>query len=83
MFWCASCSHHAFVLLVQFALDHLKNIEVCLALPETGVAFLQEDNHTHQLICSSNFFVRSMFAFIHLLVDFVSYLTFWQHTIQI
>ena len=48
MFWCSLCSHHVFVLLVQFALDHLKNIEVCLALPETGVAFLQEDNHTHQ-----------------------------------
>ena len=48
MFWCALCSHHVFVLLVQFALDHLKNIEVCLALPETGVTFLQEDNHTHQ-----------------------------------
>ena len=48
MFWCALCSYHVFVLLVQFALDHLKNIEVCLTLPETGVAFLQEDNHTHQ-----------------------------------
>ena len=47
MFWCALCSHHVFVLLVQFALVHLK-ISVCLASPETGVAFLQEDNHTHQ-----------------------------------
>ena len=26
MFWCALCSHHVFVLLVQFALVHLKNI---------------------------------------------------------
>ena len=33
MFWCALCPHYVFVLLVQFALDHLKNIEVCLALP--------------------------------------------------
>ena len=24
MFWCALCSHHVFVLLVQFALVHLK-----------------------------------------------------------
>ena len=34
-------------------------------------------------ICLSNFFVRSMFAFIPLFVDFVCYLTFWHHTIQI
>ena len=47
LFWCALCSHHVFVLLVQFALVHLK-ISVCLASPETGAAFLQEDKHTHQ-----------------------------------
>ena len=51
------CSHHVFVLLVQFALVHLKNIlKVCLALPETGVAFLQEDYRTHQF--ASIFFLE-------------------------
>ena len=34
-------------------------------------------------ICLSNFFVRLMFAFILLFVDFVRYLTFWHHKIQI
>ena len=80
MFWCALCSHHVLVLLVQFALVHLK-ISVCLASPETGVAFLQEDNHTHQFAWV--LFFRSMFAFIPLFVDFVCYLTFWHLTIQI
>ena len=40
--WCASCWHRVFVLLVQFALLHLK-ILFCLASPETSVTFLQQD----------------------------------------
>ena len=77
--WCVSCWHHVFVLLVQLALVHLK-ISFCLArdwcrfpsrrLPYTSI-FL------------SIFFLRSMFAFIPLFVDFVRYLTFWHHMIQI
>ena len=43
IYCCASCWHHVFVLLVQFALVHLK-IEFCLA----GVSFLQEDYRTLQ-----------------------------------
>ena len=35
-----------YVLLVRFALANLK-ISFCVALPETGVGFLQEDYHTY------------------------------------
>ena len=68
-----------FVLLVQFALLHLK-ILFCLPSPETSAAFLQEDYRIHHWVV---FFLRSMFAFIPLFVDFVRYRTFWHHMIQI
>ena len=70
-----------YVLLVRFALAHLK-IKFCLASPEAGVAFLQEDYRTHQfhrVFC----FLRSMFALIPLFVDFVRYLAFRHHMIQL
>ena len=45
--------------------------------------FLQEDHFLlYTSICLS-IFSRSMFAFIPLFVDFVRYLTFWHHMIQI
>ena len=71
--WCASCSHHIFVLLVQFALSAFAR-DYC-RFPSRRVLYTS--------ICLSIFFLRSMFAFIPLFVDFVRYLTFWHHMIQI
>ena len=51
-------------------------ISVCFSFKETGVAFLQE-NLLYTSICVSIFFLKSMFAFISLFVNFVCYLTFW------
>ena len=54
----------------------------CLVPLESGVAFRQEDYRTKQfawVFC----FLRPMFAFIPLFVDFVCYLTIWHHMIQI
>ena len=82
--WCESCWHHVFVLLVQFALVHLK-IQFCLASSETGVAFLQEDYRTHQFawvfLFSWDRCLRLSFSLF--IVDFVGYLTFWHDMIQI
>ena len=55
----------------------------CLASSETGVAFPSR-RLLYTSICLSIFvFLRSMFAFILLFVDFIRYLTFWHDMIQI
>ena len=57
--WCASRWHHVFVLLNSVPFGSFKTF--CLALPETGVAFLQEYHSTHQF-ARVFFFLRSMFV---------------------
>ena len=80
--WCASCWHHVFVLLVQFALAHLTIFKILSGITRDWRHFASR-RLPYKSICLSNVFVRSMFALIPLFVDFVRYLTFWHHTIQI
>ena len=70
--WCASCSHHIFVLLVQFALSAFAR-DYC-RFPSRRLLYTS--------ICLSIFFLRSMFAFIPLFVDFVRYLTLAVFTLE-
>ena len=80
--WCASCIHNVFVLLVQFALVHLK-ISFCLASSETGVAFLQEDYCTHQfawlILFSWDRCLRLSFSFLTLFVIWHSCTTWFKY----
>ena len=79
--WCASCWHHVFVLLVQFALAHLTIFKILSGITRDWRHFAWR-RLPYKSICLSNVFVRSMFALIPLFVDFVRYLTFWHDMIQ-
>ena len=70
MFWCALCSHHVFVLLVSVCFGSFENLSL------SDWCRFPSRRQPYTSICSSNFFLRAMFAFIPLFVDFVSYLTF-------
>ena len=49
MFWCALCSHHVFVLLVQFALVHLKIKFVWLCQRLVSLSFKKTTIHINLL----------------------------------
>ena len=81
MFWCALCSHHVFVLLVQFCFGSFENFRLS-GFARVWCRFPSR-RQPYTSICLSTFFLSLMFAFIPLFVDFVCYLTFWHLTIQI
>ena len=79
--WCVSCWHHAFVLIGSVALDHLK---INFAWPRRRLVSLSfKKNIVHNNLLENFFFPEIDVCVIPLFVDFVRYLTFSHHRIQI